>query len=467
MAATDATPFAIKNQAYLVYFTINDSNGRPVAGAGSLDSERSLDGAAFADCTNEAAEIGQGWYSLLMTATEVNTSCTLLVIKSDKETTFISIYPVEDGDIPVDATQVGGTAQTGGDLAALITTADAAIDVAVADLANGTDGLGALKTLIDTVDTVVDAIKVVTDKFAFTVANQVDANTLQIEGADATDQINAACDTAIADYDGPTRAELSSDIATVVTDLDDIKGTGFVKDTHSLIDIETYVDILDDGTSGNAKIATDVAAALIDTAVIGALGAGLSNIPWNASWDAEVQSEVNDALVALNLDHLVAVADADDVVDNSIIAKLANSGATADWSAYINTTDSLMAIRDHATTIKSETALIVADTNELQTDDVPGLIAALQDIAASDVLTQVNAALDTAITELGQGQPTATPTVRTAIMLLYMALRNKLNTQTSGTDALELHDDSGTRIAQKLLTDDGSDYSEAKMISGA
>jgi len=47
--------------------------------------------------------------------------------------------------------------------------------------------------------------------------------------------------------------------------LTDIKGTAFVKDTHSLIDIETYVDLIDDGTSGLAKIATDVAAILVDT----------------------------------------------------------------------------------------------------------------------------------------------------------------------------------------------------------
>ena len=79
----------------------------------------------------------------------------------------------------------------------------------------------------------------------------------------------------------------------------------------------------------------------------GATGNHLSAIPWNAAWDAEVQSEVNDALVALRLDHLVAVADADDVVDNSIIARLADSGATADWSAYVQTTDSLRALRDH------------------------------------------------------------------------------------------------------------------------
>jgi hypothetical protein len=33
---------------------------------------------------------------------------------------------------------------------------------------------------------------------------------------------------------------------------------------------------------------------------IGAAGAGLTAVPWNSSWDAEVQSEVNDGLVAYN-----------------------------------------------------------------------------------------------------------------------------------------------------------------------
>ena len=38
---------------------------------------------------------------------------------------------------------------------------------------------------------------------------------------------------------------------------------------------------------------------LVDTAVIGAAGAGLTAVPWNAAWDAEVQSECADALAAL------------------------------------------------------------------------------------------------------------------------------------------------------------------------
>ncbi|KKM07914.1 hypothetical protein LCGC14_1729150 [marine sediment metagenome] len=66
--------------------------------------------------------------------------------------------------LQVDVTQVGGTAQTAGDLAALINTIDDLLDTEVAaiktvvdglqtDLDNGTDGLGALKALIDTVNT--------------------------------------------------------------------------------------------------------------------------------------------------------------------------------------------------------------------------------------------------------------------------------------------------------------------------
>jgi hypothetical protein len=106
---------------------------------------------------------------------------------------------------------------------------------------------------------------------------------------------------------------------------------------------------------------------------------------------------------------------------------------------------------------------ILADTNELQTDDVPGLIAALQDISTADVLTQVNAAIDTAISELGVAAPTATPTIRTALMLMYMMTRNKLVVQTSGTDAIEVYNNAGTKIAAKAITDDGSDYTEAEM----
>lgn len=48
--------------------------------------------------------------------------------------------------------------------------------------------------------------------------------------------------------------------------------------------------------SALATVDSNVDAILLDTAEIGTAGAGLSNIPWNASWDTEVESEVTDAL---------------------------------------------------------------------------------------------------------------------------------------------------------------------------
>jgi len=68
-------------------------------------------------------------------------------------------------------------------------------------------------------------------------------------------------------------AAVKTDTAAILTDtgttldnhLTDIKGTGFVADTHSLTNIEGYADLIDDATSGLAKIATDVAATLVDT----------------------------------------------------------------------------------------------------------------------------------------------------------------------------------------------------------
>lgn len=154
-------------------------------------------------------------------------------------------------------------------------------------------------------------------------------------------------------------------------------------------------------------------------------------------------------------------------IDTNVDAVLVDTGTTLPASISGLNDPTAAAIRAEMDSNSTQLAAIVADTNELQSDDVPGLIAALNDISSANVLTQVNAALDTAISELSQGIPTATPTMRTGLMLLYMALRNRLDVNTSGTDELAVYNDAGTKIARKLLTDDGSDYSEAEMTSGA
>lgn len=63
--------------------------------------------------------------------------------------------------------------------------------------------------------------------------------------------------------------------------------------------------------------------------------------------NASVRTQVDNAMVAIGLDHLISVAVVGaDVADNSIVAKLVSKSATADWDSFANTTDSLEAIRD-------------------------------------------------------------------------------------------------------------------------
>ena len=95
-----------------------------------------------------------------------------------------------------------------------------------------------------------------------------------------------------------------------------------------------------------------------------------------ATWMFDISAQ--SAIVENKLDHLVAVADADDVVDDSIIAKLASKDATADWSDYDNTTDSHEALADslvagfptneHAD-VEPDGGEIVTGTNEANDGD--------------------------------------------------------------------------------------------------
>lgn len=75
-----------------------------------------------------------------------------------------------------------------------------------------------------------------------------------------------------------------------------------------------------------------------------------------------------------------------------------------------------------------------------------------------DVLT-----VDT-LAELAQAVPAATPTFATAIMLVYMSLRNKL-TQTA--TLLGIHNDAGTRICKATTSDDGATFTREELGSGA
>jgi len=179
------------------------------------------------------------------------------------------------------------------------------------------------------------------------------------------------------------------------------------------------------GAPAGASVSADVAAIEGQTDDIGVAGAGLTAVPWNSSWDTEIQSEVNDALVALGLDHLVAVAvTGPDVIDNSVVAKIVSASATADFDDFVNTTDSLQALQADNVALQSDTddiqtrlpatldganmrssvqAMTAAVAQQIRDEILPTQNAAFNNmeflfVAASDHVTPVTAASGTAVT---------------------------------------------------------------------
>jgi len=120
---------------------------------------------------------------------------------------------------------------------------------------------------------------------------QVDA--VQIEGSDATDQINAACDTALTDYDAVVPADLST-LATA----------------SALADVDANVDLIleDTGTTLNGKIDTIdgiVDAILLDTGTDGVVIANNGITAAKIATDAIGADEIASAGANKIADHVI------------------------------------------------------------------------------------------------------------------------------------------------------------------
>ena len=260
-------------------------------------------------------------------------------------------------DIEADATAV--LEDTGTTIPALIAAlndlsaaqVNAEVDTAIADAALAT------AANLATVDGIVDAILVDT---ATTIPGLIAAlNDLSAA------QVNAEMDTALADYDGPTKAEIDAGLAAL----------------------------------------NDLSAAEVNAEVDTAL----------ADYDAPTKAELDAGLAALNDPTAAAIADA--VLDE------ATAGHTTPGTVGAAIVD------------------ILADTNELQADDVPGLIAALNDISVGDILT-------TQITE-SYAANGVVPTLAQAMMMLHQRV---LEPTKSGV-TLTVPDISGSAAATFTVDD--------------
>lgn len=112
MAANDARPVPRKNVAFRAYFDIRKSDGTLITGWTGADSEVSIDGGTFVDCTNEAIEIGtSGCGYIDLTASEMNGDAVvykLTVTNTSALPLVIVFYPEEIGDYRADMVQVSG-----------------------------------------------------------------------------------------------------------------------------------------------------------------------------------------------------------------------------------------------------------------------------------------------------------------------------------------------------------------------
>jgi len=104
-------------------------------------------------------------------------------------------------------------------------------------------------------------------------------------------------------------------------------------------------------------------------------------------------------------------------------------------------------------------AITAAGPTKTEMDNAHALLA-----TPAEVNAEVVDALGTdTLAELSQGVPASTPTIKAALMLLYMIARNQLTTTAS---ELSVYNDAATKIAKKALSDDETTYTEGKMASG-
>ncbi len=194
---------------------------------------------------------------------------------------------------------------------------------------------------------------------------------------------------------------------------------------------------IDLGEPVGADFSADIAAIEAQTDDIGVAGVGLTEaggtgdqytaIPYNSAWNADIESEASDALTAFGAATAAALSTHDgklDTADANIDLVLADTNELqvddyparftgVEGATFATGTDSLEAIRNRgdaewvtgaggsAPTVEqirtemdsnsTQLTAIVADTDELQSDDLPGLIAALNDPTAAAIAAAVMA----------------------------------------------------------------------------
>lgn len=240
-------------------------------------------------------------------------------------------------------------------------------------------------------------------------ADKLEVDVTHVEGSDATDQINAACDQALTDYDPPTRTEATSDKNEILTRLGTPAGADISADLATIDGVVDGIQTdLDNGTDGLGALK-----ALIDNKsdvlLSGTAQGGSSNSITLAAATSLGNDTLNGCVVKIKSgtgekQHRV-ITDFNGTTDVATV--------TPDWvtnpssdSVYeiVPGSVNLTAVRDTAQTsgqdVVAKLNSIEADTQDLQTQ-VGTAGAGLTDLGgmSTGMKGEVNAEADTALSD--------------------------------------------------------------------
>ena len=256
------------------------------------------------------------------------------------------------------------------------------------------------------------ATRSLTDKAGFTISGT--KTTLDALNDISSGDVSTACGTALTSYDPPTATEMASAFT-------EIKGATWSSATDTLEHIrDKQSDIETDTQDLQTQIGTD--------------GAGLTNIPWNSAWDAEVQSECTDAL-----------------------------------NAYDPPTATEMNARTLPSASYATAAALSTHDGKLDTVDtvVDGIQADLSN--ATDGLGALKALLDQIVSDLESAYTDATSlttnSLRDRIRTLGWIIRNKMEVTNANGNTV-IYKDDGTTPAFSVpsaITDDSTTTTRKRM----
>jgi len=428
MATTDAFYYPKSNTAYRVYFPIVDADGDLVGDASGLDSEISIDGATMADCTNEATWIASsaGSYYLELTATEMNSSCSIVEVNSTngKETVLV-FYPMGTDDYGSTTGVNVGSVQTAVDAINAGHAQASTLDTVLAD----TTHIASIQSAVD--DILTDTADIQPAYAQASVLTTVLADTTHI-------------------------ASIQSAVDDILTDTADIQPayaqasvlTNVLADTTHIASIQSAVDdILTDTADIQANYAQASAVATVDTQTdpVASIQTAVDAIN-----DGHAQASTLDTVLA-DTTHIASIQSAvDDILTDT--ADIQPNYAQASTVAGVAQTSTLTTVLADTTHIASiQTAVDAINDGHAQASAL---------LTAAAVKVQVVSALDSDTYAEASGVPGATASIVDKLGFMATAMRNKI--ETTSVLITIYADDTSTTVVTSTISDDGNTFTRGE-----